>query len=231
MPITINHNGSKRSNANFKAIETRLSVVETQTLSGLKAIDIVDDLITGGSSKVLSAEQGKNLKNEINNINVVLGSDDISLDSVQEVVNYIKNIKAEFDALLVNDLTTGGTLKALTAEQGKVLKGLIDALQPIVNSLVAQRKMVYKSSSATLTADEGNTLFILTSIATVTLPEGTAQIDGVIYTIGNDSSSSENLTVVASGGLNIESDSSIVLEPTEKLSFAYNHSLNKWIEC
>lgn len=41
---------------------------------------------------------------------------------------------AEHDLLeqgdVVNDLTTGGTNKALSAEQGKVLKGLVDASQP-----------------------------------------------------------------------------------------------------
>lgn len=36
---------------------------------------------------------------------------------------------------LVNDLTTGGTTKALTAEQGKALKGLIDALTQKVTAL------------------------------------------------------------------------------------------------
>lgn len=41
---------------------------------------------------------------------------------------------AEHDLLeqgdVVNDLTTGGTNKVLSAEQGKVLKGLVDASQP-----------------------------------------------------------------------------------------------------
>lgn len=34
------------------------------------------------------------------------------------------------DKDIVNDLTTGGTNKVLSAEQGKVLKGLVDASQP-----------------------------------------------------------------------------------------------------
>lgn len=34
------------------------------------------------------------------------------------------------DKDIVNDLTTGGTSKVLSAEQGKVLKGLVDASQP-----------------------------------------------------------------------------------------------------
>lgn len=33
------------------------------------------------------------------------------------------------DKDIVNDLTTGGTNKVLSAEQGKVLKGLVDASQ------------------------------------------------------------------------------------------------------
>lgn len=38
---------------------------------------------------------------------------------------------------IINDLTTGGTNKALSAEQGKVLKGLVDTLTNKVNALGA----------------------------------------------------------------------------------------------
>ena len=37
-------------------------------------------------------------------------------------------MQSYIDTILVNDLTTGGITKALTAEMGKVLKGLIDNL-------------------------------------------------------------------------------------------------------
>lgn len=46
--------------------------------------------------------------------------------------NYEGTVAANLveDKDIVNDLTTGGTSKVLSAEQGKVLKGLVDASQP-----------------------------------------------------------------------------------------------------
>jgi hypothetical protein len=82
---------------------------------------IVDDLVTGGSSSLLSAEQGKLLQNQINGINTLLGSDNINLDTVQEIVDAIETMQTSLGTILVNDLTTGGTTKALTAEMGKQL--------------------------------------------------------------------------------------------------------------
>lgn len=89
-------------------------------------LTIVDDLVSGGRESLLSAEQGVELQAQINQINILLQSDDVNLDHVQELVNAIKNIQTSLSTILVNDLTSGGTTKALTAEQGKVLKGEID---------------------------------------------------------------------------------------------------------
>ncbi|MES2238848.1 MAG: SGNH/GDSL hydrolase family protein [Bacteroidota bacterium] len=95
-------------------------------------LDIVDDLVTGGSTALLSAEQGKVLQERIDAINLILTSDDVNLDTVQELVDAIKTVETSLQTILVNDLTTGGTTKALTAEMGKSLKALIDALGTIV---------------------------------------------------------------------------------------------------
>lgn len=91
-------------------------------------LNIVDDLVTGGSTELLSAEQGKVLKIQIDAINTLLASDNVNLDNVQELVDAIETLQISLSTILVNDLTTGGVTKALTAEQGKVLKGLVDTL-------------------------------------------------------------------------------------------------------
>lgn len=85
-------------------------------------LTIVDDLVSGGRESLLSAEQGVELQAQINQINILLQSDDVNLDHVQELVNAIKNIQTSLSTILVNDVTTGGTTKALTAEMGKVLQ-------------------------------------------------------------------------------------------------------------
>jgi hypothetical protein len=99
-------------------------------------LNVVNDLVTGGVDSLLTAEQGKLLQVQITAINTLLTSNDINLDTVQEIVNAIKTVQTSLSTILVNDLTTGGTTKAATAETVKVLKGLIDALTTVVGNKV-----------------------------------------------------------------------------------------------
>jgi hypothetical protein len=92
-------------------------------------LSIIDNLVTGGSDNLLSAEQGKLLQNQINSINTLLNSDNINLDTIQEIVNAIEDFENSIDTLLVNDLVTGGATKALTAEMGVELSARIAAVQ------------------------------------------------------------------------------------------------------
>jgi len=85
-------------------------------------LNIVNDLVTGGATDLLSAEQGKILQTQVNAINTLLTSDNVNLDTVQELVDAIETVQISLSTILVNDLTTGGTTKALTAEMGKLLQ-------------------------------------------------------------------------------------------------------------
>lgn len=105
-------------------------------------LSIVDDLVTGGSTSLLSAEQGKLLQTQVTAINTLLTSNDINLDTVQEIVDAIKTVETSLETILVNDLTTGGTMKALTAEMGKTLKGLIDGLTTNKVDKVAGERLI-----------------------------------------------------------------------------------------
>ena len=87
---------------------------------------IVDDFVTGGSDSLASAETVKTLKAQIDGINLILTSNDVNLDNVQELVDAIKTVQTSLETILVNDLTTGGTTKAATAETVKILKVLVD---------------------------------------------------------------------------------------------------------
>lgn len=91
-------------------------------------LNIVNNLTEGGSTFILSAEQGKQLRLQVDAINSILFSDNVNLDTIQEIVDAIESVQSYLDLILVNDLITGGVTKALTAEMGKVLKALIDAL-------------------------------------------------------------------------------------------------------
>ena len=85
-------------------------------------LNIVNDLVTGGATALLSAEQGKFLQTQVSAINTLLTSDNVNLDTVQELVDAIETVQLSLSTILVNDLTTGGTTKALTAEMGKLLQ-------------------------------------------------------------------------------------------------------------
>ena len=85
------------------------------------------------------------VKTRLNNF--LSGSDDDNglIDRLSELVAAIQQNKDTIEALtsgklsaddIVNDLTTGGTTKILSAEQGKALKALIDAIHVFSNEAV-----------------------------------------------------------------------------------------------
>ena len=74
------------------------------------------------AGKSLDARQGKVLKNLIDDINALLVSDNIDLNTLQNLVDAIEVVQNSLNTLLVNNLTSGGATKALTAEMGKTLQ-------------------------------------------------------------------------------------------------------------
>lgn len=110
----------------------------TSGLATKVAYDDVKNVLTDTSTnKPLSAYQGKVLKGMIDTINTLLASDDTSLDTVQEIITYIKSNKSLIDTLssnkinftdIVDNLTSELSNKPLSAKQGYVLKGYIDTI-------------------------------------------------------------------------------------------------------
>lgn len=114
--------------------ETNIDVL---TQNKANKSDIIDNLTTNNSNQMLSARQGYRLNNMINDINTLLKSDNINLDTIQEIVNYIENNKDLIDSIMltkvnisdvIDNLTTTDSTKPLSANQGVVLKEFIDAL-------------------------------------------------------------------------------------------------------
>lgn len=133
MSFDLTKNMPQSIKSNLQEAKSRIEALEALAVS--LDSDIVNDLTTGGTDKVLSAEQGKTLKGLIDGINTILQSDDVNLDTVQEVVDFLKQIQTELNSILVDNLTTNDSTKALTAKQGKVLKDALDALTTVVNDL------------------------------------------------------------------------------------------------
>lgn len=108
----------------------------TEINKKINTSDIVNDLNTDSVNKPLSAAQGKILKGFITDIQTILNSNDTDLDTIQEIVSYIKNNKTLIENIttnkvnvsdIVDNLTSTATNKPLSANQGHVLKGLIDS--------------------------------------------------------------------------------------------------------
>lgn len=119
--------------------------------SSLKARGVVFDDGKDGEAKITEVrDEFAALQNTLNTF-LQGDADGGDLDRLKELVAAINANKGSIDALvadhvrkseLVNDLTTGGADKALAAEQGKALKGLIDALSGTVGGLKAAARVV-----------------------------------------------------------------------------------------
>jgi len=86
-----------------------ITTIERGQLQSLNAnallhSDVVDNTTSTATDLPLSANQGKVLKDLINAINTLLTSDNIALDTLQEVVNYIETNRETLDALSVSSI-------------------------------------------------------------------------------------------------------------------------------
>lgn len=98
---------------------------------------------------------------------------------------------------VVNDLTTGGTASALSAEQGKTLKGYIDKLM--------YPDIVSVSANKTLALTDAGTVQKATAQATITIPPNSS----VAFVIGTEivvlSYTTSTVNVVAGSGVTLNS--------------------------
>ena len=108
------------------------------------APDVINDLVTGGVDKALSAEQGKNLANN--------KADKTELTTLEQTLNTtINNAKVTVE----DNLTSTSASNALSANQGKVLKELIDTQS---NDTVIIDRLTSNRADAALSAKQGKEL-------------------------------------------------------------------------
>jgi hypothetical protein len=148
-----------KENKSEKGVPNGYAPLNSFTKLANQYLDIVNDLVTGGSTSLLSAEQGKLLQNQINSINTLLVSDNVNLDTVQEIVDAIETVQASLSTILVNDLTTGGVTKALTAEMGKQLNLIKENTANKSTSIIADYLSNVKFPTVKSVYDWGLTVF------------------------------------------------------------------------
>ena len=86
--------------------------------NGLRHSDVVDDLINNNNDVPLSANQGRVLKTLIDDINTLLTSDNVDLDTLQEVVDFIETNKDTLDTLGISNIA--GLQTALDSKVDKI---------------------------------------------------------------------------------------------------------------
>lgn len=134
----VTENGGKIDSIKVNGVEQSIDNNKSVNIEALQSADVVDNVTSTDTTKPLSANQGRVLKGLIDAINTLLQSDDVDLDTLQEVVNYIKDNKDLIDSIttskvnvadIVDNLTSQIANRPLSANQGFVLKSLIDGLQ------------------------------------------------------------------------------------------------------
>ena len=107
---------SQLTNAGSGAI---ITTAERNSLVGIADAllhsDVVNNLTTTTIDVPLSAAQGKVLKGLIDSINTLLTSDNVDLDNLQEVVDYIETNREDLDSLSISNIT--GLQDALNLKQ------------------------------------------------------------------------------------------------------------------
>lgn len=116
--------------------------------SGMATTTVVDNKISTHNTSSTSHTDIRDLINALSTkVNNFLDVSDTTTDQLSEVLTLINNNKGTLDSItsnkvnvsdIVDNLTTASASKVLSANQGVVLKGLIDALQEAVDGKAAE---------------------------------------------------------------------------------------------
>ena len=117
-------------------------IVRAEDIDALTSTDVVNNLLSTDGTKVLSANQGNVLKGLIDAINLILQSNDPSLDTLQEVVDYIKANNASIASLN----TTMATKEDKVAGKGLSTEDFTSALLAKLNSIATNAEVNVQSN-------------------------------------------------------------------------------------
>lgn len=98
--LNIYKNGLKDILADYVLETLDENVVNNAISKKINISDVQDVLNSTATDKPLSANQGRILKEFIENITLILSSDDTDLDELQEIINFMKQSKSALDTLI-----------------------------------------------------------------------------------------------------------------------------------
>jgi hypothetical protein len=102
----------------------------------------------------------RKLYEEIQTLQALLTSNDVNLDTVQEIVTFIKNNEGLINSVstnkinysdIIDNLLSTATNRPLSANQGKILKGLIDTLAATIPANETQATILAKIGAGGIT--------------------------------------------------------------------------------
>ena len=141
----------------------------------VKKSQIVDALNDTSTDKPLSANQGKVLKELIDSIQLLLASNDTDLDTIQEIVTYVKNNKTLIENIttskvsvsdIVDNLTSQISNKPASAKQVYILKGFIDDIN--TNLTLLGNRVTALETAQSQHEDVANALSIIDGAINIT---------------------------------------------------------------
>ena len=98
--------GNNSHTHTFSNITSRPSTIAGYGITDAILISDIQDVLTSiDTNKPLSANQGKILKGYIDNLNTLVASDDTTLDTIQEIVDFISLNKDTLDALSISSIS------------------------------------------------------------------------------------------------------------------------------
>lgn len=200
---------------NAADISTNASGITTLDGNKVNKSDIVNDLTTGGATKVLSAEQGKTLKGLVDakiptsaivNDLATGGASNVLSAEQGKTLKGLDDLKVPISAI-VNDLTTGGTAVPLSAEQGKALKTALGASGDAANATGTVYARVAYNKGKAEAAFVNIAYNATTGVITVTANDGsTKTIDlpmELLISSGEYDEESKDLVVTLANGQTI----------------------------
>lgn len=118
--VALNKNDVGLNNVNNTSDSAKPVSTAQQTALDLKLAiaDVVDNLASTANNRPLSANQGRILKGHIDNVNTLLNSDTPALDTLQEIVDYVKINRSELENLDIGAIA--GLQAALNNKVDKV---------------------------------------------------------------------------------------------------------------
>ena len=146
---------------------------------GKEAVERDNAIANHNISEVAHNDIRKALSDLSERINTLLDSDDTTLDQRSEVVNYIKNNKTLIDGIttnkvnvsdIIDNLATKDAKKPLSANQGAILKELIDVLQTEINGKSDKNHTHNYAGSASVGGSAKSAVKLDTSAGSVTKP-------------------------------------------------------------